>query len=83
MSMPPSSFTPTHVLPSGGLPAWAEPDPSQAVVATIEARMEVVVREERGAWSEVLCNNGWSAWVDARRLLAVGSAAAAPAALPF
>jgi hypothetical protein len=43
------------------------------VIATIEARVEVVVREERGAWAEVLCSNGWSAWVDGRRLIAVGA----------
>jgi hypothetical protein len=73
MSMP--GFTPTHVIPAGGLPAWSSPDPSQPVVATIEARVEVVVREERGAWAEVLCNNGWSAWVDGRRLVPVNAAA--------
>jgi hypothetical protein len=79
MSMTPG-FTPTHVVPNGGLQAWATPDPSQPAVATIEARVEVIVREERGAWAEVLCSNGWSAWVDGRRLVAVG--AAAPASAP-
>jgi hypothetical protein len=74
MSMP--GFSPTHVIPTGGLPAWSSPDPSQPVVATIEARVEVVVREERGAWAEVVCNNGWSAWVDGRRLAPIGAAAA-------
>ena len=49
-------------------------------MATIEARVEVVVREERGAGAEVLCSNGWSAWVDGRRLLAIG--APAPSVVP-
>ncbi|MDQ1373449.1 MAG: hypothetical protein QOJ09_787 [Actinomycetota bacterium] len=71
--MSPSGFVPTHVIPAGGLPAWAAPDPTQDIVATIEARVEVVVREERGAWADVLCSNGWSAWVDGRRLLAIGA----------
>ena len=78
MSASPTDFTPTHVVPSGGLQAWASPDPSQPVVATIEARVEVVVREERGAWAEVVCNNGWSAWVDGRRLVAVGATGPVP-----
>ncbi len=36
------------------------------------------MREERGAWAEVLCSNGWSAWVDGRRLVGIGAPATSP-----
>lgn len=74
-----SGFAPTHYVPEGGLQAWADPDPSRPAVATIEHRVEVAVREWRGAWANVVCANAWAAWVDGRRLVPVGGAAPAPA----
>jgi hypothetical protein len=38
--------------------------------------------EQRGAWGRVLFSNGWSGWVDARRLVAVPAPASAPPAAP-
>ncbi len=73
------SFLPSHAAPDGGLPAWAVPDPTQPAVATIDARVEMQVMERTGDWARIVCSNGWSAWVDARRLV---SLTAPPATAP-
>jgi SH3-like domain-containing protein len=79
----PAVFTPTHRVPAGGLAAWSAPDPAQQPVANLEARVELRVDEMRGAWAKVVGSNGWTGWVDGRRLEGIGSAApgfAAPGA---
>lgn len=68
MTMP--AFRPTHVVPRHGMPAWEEPDPSRPT-ADLDPLLPVQLTESRGDWGHVLCSNGWSAWVDGRRLLAV------------
>lgn len=67
----------THQVPAGGLPAWAVPDPAQAQVAQLAERVQLRVEEMRGAWARVSAENGWSGWVDGRRLAALGTGAAA------
>lgn len=61
-------WNPTHVVPDGGLPAWAEPNPEAQPVATLGAGLPVFVEQVLGAWAHVLCSNGWRGWVDGRRL---------------
>ncbi|MFJ3583160.1 hypothetical protein ACIPPS_13145 [Streptomyces sp. NPDC090127] len=63
-------FRPTHVVPRDGLPAWEAPDPGLATVP-LDAFLPVQLTQRVGDWGEVLCSNGWSAWVDARLLVAV------------
>jgi len=63
-------------VPAGGLPAWATPDPAQAPVAQLAERVQLRVEETRGAWSRVSAENGWTGWVDGRRLAALGAAVA-------
>ncbi|UUU36353.1 hypothetical protein JIX56_44685 [Streptomyces sp. CA-210063] len=63
-------FLPTHVVPPGGLPAWEMPDPSRPTVA-LDPLLPVQLLDRRGDWGQVLCANGWSAWVDGRLLVAV------------
>jgi hypothetical protein len=64
--------------PAGGLQAWDTPDPAEQPVAVIAAGLEVEIIEQRDdGWTKVLCTNGWSAWVDGRRL-DTGAATAAP-----
>jgi hypothetical protein len=72
-------WAPTHVVPGGGMNAWAEPDPSQSPTAALEARVELRLDEMRGAWAHVTGSNGWTGWVDGRRLTAIegGTAVAA------
>ncbi|MFC4512653.1 hypothetical protein [Streptomyces ehimensis] len=61
-------FQPTHVVPNEGLPTWATPDaavPSEPLDPLLPVRLLA----RRGDWGQVLCSNGWSAWVDARLLV--------------
>ncbi len=64
----------SHVVPEGGVRAWAAPDPSQAAVAELAAGTELRVVEERGQWARVEASNGWSGWVDGARLVAQAAA---------
>ncbi|GAB2941447.1 hypothetical protein [Streptomyces heilongjiangensis] len=66
-------FLPTHVVPPGGLPAWEAPDPARPTVP-LDALLPVQVLDRLGDWGQVLCANGWSAWVDGRLLVAVPQA---------
>jgi hypothetical protein len=61
-----TAFAPTHTVPPQGMQAWAAPDPSGAVVATLGGGLPIQVSEVRGAWARVLCSNGWTGWVDGR-----------------
>ncbi|MFF5445769.1 hypothetical protein [Streptomyces sp. NPDC012888] len=65
-----SGFRPTHVVPYGGLPAWEAPDASRPT-ATLDPLLPVQLLSRRGDWGEILCGNGWSAWVDGRLLVTV------------
>jgi hypothetical protein len=61
-------WTPTRAVPRGGLPAWPRPDGRTPADVHLEARVELVVAETRGDWARVVGENGWSGWVDNRRL---------------
>ncbi|GLW48980.1 hypothetical protein Stsp02_46410 [Streptomyces sp. NBRC 14336] len=74
-------FRPTHVVPGHGMPAWELPDPSRPTVP-LDALLPVQLLERRGDWGRVLCANGWSAWVDARELVAVPQDPPVPGASP-
>lgn len=58
----------THVVPAGGLDAWISPDPSTPVAARLEPGLPLQVVATSGGWAQVTASNGWSGWVDARRL---------------
>ncbi|MEN3272901.1 MAG: hypothetical protein V7636_1662 [Actinomycetota bacterium] len=67
-------WTPTHVVPAGGLAAWEQPDPTLAPAATLDPGLDVEVIEHNvSGWAHIVCSNGWSAWVDAARLEEVRS----------
>ncbi len=65
-------FLPTHRVPSGGMSAWAAPDPALTAVTRIDGRVELQLLERAGDWAHILCSNGWSAWVDGRRIEEIG-----------
>ncbi|MFE3763173.1 hypothetical protein ACFXPI_15570 [Streptomyces sp. NPDC059104] len=67
---PGAVFRPTHVVPPDGLPAWEAPDATRPTTA-LDAFLPVRLLSRSGDWGEVLCANGWSAWVDGRLLVAV------------
>jgi len=69
----PAVWTPTHAVPTGGTRAWADPDPAQDPITTLEARVRLSIAERRGDWARVVGSNGWTGWVDARVLEPVGA----------
>ncbi|HEX7166037.1 MAG TPA: SH3 domain-containing protein [Acidimicrobiales bacterium] len=69
-----TTFLPTHVTGPAGAESRRQPDAAAPVVATIDAGVDVEIRSRRGDWAEVVCSNGWSAWVDGRRLVEQGDA---------
>ena len=65
---PARGFMPTHRVPAEGLPAWANPDPAGASTPLAGGLpLEVVGRA--ADWAQVRASNGWTGWVDARRLV--------------
>jgi len=77
-----TTFVPTHEVPAGGMRAWAKPDPQLTPIAELAARVQLRVDETRGAWAKVTGENGWTGWVDARRLAALTGAVQPAAARP-
>ncbi|MFC8126819.1 hypothetical protein [Streptomyces sp. NPDC057302] len=65
-----AEFRPTHVVPQDGLPAWETPDANRPT-APLDALLPVRLADRLGDWGRIVCANGWSAWVDARLLIAV------------
>jgi len=69
-----AEYSQTHVVPTEGLPAWAGPDGSAAPAANLDPGLDVMLIEFRADWAHVRCSNGWEAWVDGRRLVALAPA---------
>ena len=63
------AWTPTHRVPDEGMAAWIAPDPSLPPAVTLGGQLELVVAERAGDWARVAAVNGWTGWVDARRLV--------------
>ncbi|MGF1430620.1 hypothetical protein [Kitasatospora sp. LaBMicrA B282] len=63
-------FEPTHVVPPGGLPSWAAPDPARPA-ARLDPLLPVRLTETRGDWARVVCANGWTTWLDGRLLVSL------------
>lgn len=62
------TWAPTHVVGPGGLNARPEPDPHAAVIAQLTPGVQLAVVRTWGDWAQVVADNGWTAWVDGRRL---------------
>ena len=69
-----AEYSQSHVVPTEGMPAWAGPDGSAAPAANLDPGLDVMLIELRGDWAHVRCSNGWEAWVDGRRLVALAPA---------
>lgn len=67
-----AAWSPTHLVPPGGMQAWAVPDPGTPVIATLDPGLPLQVVEIAGDWGRVVASNGWTGWVDARRLIPGG-----------
>lgn len=64
-------WRPTHLVPAGGMSAFATPDPDETPVAQIDPRVELQLLERQGDWAHIAFSNGWSAWVDGRAIQAL------------
>ncbi|MFD5461944.1 hypothetical protein ACFWIQ_03820 [Kitasatospora sp. NPDC127059] len=62
------AFRPTHVAPPDGMATWTAPDPARPA-ARLDPLLPVRLIARQGDWAQVLCSNGWTAWVDARLLV--------------
>jgi hypothetical protein len=66
------AWTPTHLVPAGGMWAWANPDPSRPPTVALLERLPLVVEGRAGDWAQVCAVNGWRGWVDGRLLVRLG-----------
>jgi hypothetical protein len=66
---PTPGWQPTHLVPDGGMAAWAAPNLTSAPMVSLGGFLELVVIERVGDWARVAAVNGWSGWVDGRRLI--------------
>ena len=74
-------WTPTHLVPAGGIAAWNAPDPASPPAVLLPAHVELVVETTYGGWTRVRAQNGWSGWVDSRHLVAIQPVAPASGSL--
>ncbi|MFG2874322.1 hypothetical protein ACGFYU_04810 [Streptomyces sp. NPDC048337] len=65
-----ADFHPTHIVPQEGMSAWEAPDVTRPT-APLDPFLPVQLLSRSGEWGEILCANGWSAWVDQRLLVVV------------
>lgn len=65
---PPAPFAPTHRVSPEGVPSWAEPDPA-GPSTPLAAGLEVEVVARVADWARVRASNGWTGFVDGRRLV--------------
>jgi hypothetical protein len=70
------TFVPTHTAPAAGLATWPAPDPTAPQGPALGPHLAVRVTQRQGGWAEVLCANGWRAWVDATQLVSAAPSVA-------
>jgi hypothetical protein len=61
-------WTRDAVAGPGGVPWWAEPVGDRPPTGTIGPGVELQVVARQGDWAHVRARNGWTGWVDGRRL---------------
>jgi protease PrsW len=64
----PAVFAPTHRVPVEGLPAWPIPNGS-GPATPLAGGLELEVIQRAADWAQVRASNGWTGWVDGRRVL--------------
>ena len=65
---PGTPFAPTHRVPVEGMPAWQVPDGTTPAIG-LAGGLELELVQRVADWGHVRASNGWTGWVDARRLL--------------
>ena len=64
-----TGWSATHVAPPEGIQAWVQPDPASQSTQ-LQPGTELRVVQRSGDWAQVSAVNGWTGWVDGRRLVA-------------
>jgi hypothetical protein len=62
-------WSPTHVVPDGGMPFWDAPDTARPSVGQLPEKAELTLEGRVGVWAQVRAANGRRAWVDGRLLV--------------
>ena len=63
----------THVVPAAGMAAWSEPDNTGPPITQLEGGVQLRVLSRENGLAEIEAYNGWTAWVESRRLRRVQS----------
>lgn len=74
-------FRATHVVPATGMRTWAEPGDALPG-PSLDPGLHVQLVRMWGDWAHIGCDNGWTAWVDARHLVPAGAPAGAARSAP-
>jgi hypothetical protein len=67
---PVAAWAPSHVVPPEGLPSWDQPDPARPQTP-LAGNLPLAIVQRVGDWVQVSASNGWTGWVDGRRLVAL------------
>ena len=71
---PPEHWTATHLIPEGRLVARDVPNANAPALFRSQALVEVQVVETKGVWARITTEDGWTTWVDGRRLVEIEGA---------
>ncbi|MCU1354414.1 MAG: hypothetical protein JWM05_3623 [Acidimicrobiales bacterium] len=64
---PEAPWLPTHWVPPPGWPAWQQ-DGGDTATVQLDAGLPIRLLQRSGDWAQVETANGWTGWVDGRRL---------------
>lgn len=62
-----------RTVPVGGLPVWADPDPTEPPLVELPSGYELVIVGRRGSWVRVQADDGLDGWVDGSQLAGAGA----------
>ncbi len=70
---PPIGRAEIRQVPVGGIPVWADPDPTEPPLAELPYGYALVIVGRRGSWVHVQADDGLDGWVDGSQLAGVGA----------
>jgi hypothetical protein len=65
---PPIGRAEVRIVPVGGIPVWADPDPSEPPLGELPSGYELLIVGRRGSWVHVHADDGLDGWVDGSQL---------------
>lgn len=70
---PPIGRAEVRIVPVGGIPVWADPDPTEPPLVELPYGDELVIVGRRGSWVHVQGDDGLDGWVDGSQLAGAGA----------